>query len=96
MTRYHLANSVTRLYVRLYVRECAAANGSLLIHIALFPLIVQDPWTRVRTELKRGRGRGKGPLATPRSHARAPCKFFETERARERKRDGEIKNQQTG
>lgn len=70
------------------IREYAAANGSLLLYLSF--LLLYKTRGRVRTELKRG-SRGEGPLATPRSHARAPCKFSERQRdgggERKRKKD---------
>lgn len=77
------------VYIKSVTREYTVANpGSLLIYIDIcacnfFSSFCARSVDAFRTVLKRGRG--EGPLATPRSHARAPSKFRE-ERGRERER----------
>lgn len=63
---------VPRLYIHIYIDICACN---------FFSSFCARSVDAFRTVLKRGRG--EGPLATPRSHARAPSKFRE-ERGRER------------
>lgn len=65
---------VPRLYIYIYIDICACN---------FFSSFCARSVDAFRTLLKRGRG--EGPLATPRSHARAPSKFRE-ERGRERER----------
>lgn len=66
-TRYHLRGSLAREREYTYARICGC---QWLCSWALFPLIAPAWWTRSNRT-----GRGEGPLATPRSHARVPCKF---------------------